>query len=246
MTNCDLIKSRIKYWALLEPTYGYRRIWANIRFKDEISVSKNTVYKYMKKLGLLQKVRFKSKFKRKLKEKPEVSGPNQYWQTDMTLFYEDTGTPIYMIDIIDVWSREIVGYHLSYRATTEKWLKALDVALQNNFPDGTKGLDARLVVGTDNGCQPTSKSYRGTCKALDIDQYFSGYKNPKENAFIERFHRTIKEECIWLNHFSSLSEARDSISNFIEKYNENRLHSALGYRTPIDVKEQYFSTLKSA
>lgn len=200
----------------------------------------------MKRLGLLQKRRFKSSFKRKRKKKPDVSGPNQYWQTDMTLFYEDTGTPIYLIDIIDVWSREVVGYHLSYRAITEKWLKALNIALQNNFPNGTKDLEIPLVVGTDNGCQPTSKSFRNECKTLEIEQYFSGYKNPKENAYIERFHRTIKEECIWLNHYSSLEEARESISNFIVKYNEKRLHSSLDYRTPIDVKNKYFSILKTA
>lgn len=246
LKNLELIKSRIRYWALSETTYGYRRVWANIRFNDGITISKNTIYRHMKDMNLLQKIRFKSKFKRLKIEKPVVTGLNQYWQIDMTLFYEDTGTPIYLIDIIDVWNREIVGYSISYRATTDMWLEALDMALQNNFPDGTKYDDVHLVVGSDNGCQPTSKAFRNSCKVLDILQHFSGYKNPKENAYVERFHRTLKEECIWINRFSSIDEARNIVMEFIEKYNRKRLHSALNYKTPIDVKEQYFSTLISA
>ncbi len=78
----------------------------------------------------------------------------------------------------------IVGYHIGYQSKSSHWLSALDTALQANFPYGVRGHNLNLM--SDNGCQPTSKSFMETCKQLEINHVVTSYNNPKDNADTER------------------------------------------------------------
>ena len=101
---------------------------------------------------------------------------------------------------------------------------------------------AGLKLVSDNGSQPTSTSFMRDMKVLGIEQIFTSYDNPKGNAETERMMRTIKEEVIWLNEFSSLEEARQKIGRWIEvDYNQLYVHSELGYRSPEEFEGLYFS-----
>ena len=74
---------------------------------------------------------------------------------------------------------------------------------------------------------------------LDIEQIFTSYNNPKGNAETERFMRTLKEELLWLEEFAGLDEAREKLSAWIDFYNNDYLHSALGYRSPQEYERLY-------
>ncbi|MDL1971347.1 MAG: integrase core domain-containing protein [Candidatus Desulfofervidaceae bacterium] len=75
---------------------------------------------------------------------------------------------------------------------------------------------------------------------LGIEQIFTSYDNPKGNADTERMIRTIKEEVIWLHEFTSLTEAREIIGSWIEKYNREYVHSALGYLSPLEFEQKFY------
>jgi transposase InsO family protein len=107
---------------------------------------------------------------------------------------------------------------------------AVVLALPHPFPHGLRGQGLKLV--SDNGCQPSSKSFLKMTATLDIEQIFTSFNNPKGKAETERFMRTLKEECLWMDEFNSLDEAQEKLLAWIGFYNNYYLHSALGYRSP--------------
>ncbi|HPO79631.1 MAG TPA: integrase core domain-containing protein [Candidatus Hydrothermia bacterium] len=113
------------------------------------------------------------------------------------------------------------------------------MAFEREFPHGVRGSGLKLI--SDNGSQPTSTSFVRDMATLGIGQIFTSYDNPRGNAETERMMRTIKEELIWLNEFSSLEEARQKISSWIEiDYNRLYIHSELGYMSPQEYEALYY------
>ena len=98
----------------------------------------------------------------------------------------------------------------------------------------------RLLI-SDNGCQPTFVIIMKACRILGINQAFTSYSNPKGNADMERFMRTLKEELVWINEFTSPSVFLETLDHWIDAYNANYLHSTLGYRSPESSKAEYLS-----
>ena len=93
---------------------------------------------------------------------------------------------------------------------------------------------------SDNGSQPTSLGFMKACSNLEVQQALTSYNNPKGNADTERMIRTIKEELFWLREWENERELSLELDKWVEYYNRSYLHSAHGYRTPIQVEEEYF------
>jgi len=96
-------------------------------------------------------------------------------------------------------------------------------------------LETPIVLRSDNGLVFTSRSFTKSVKDYNFEQEFITPYTPEQNGMIERFFRTIKEECIWHHNFKSLKEANDIIGNWIHFYNRERKHSAIKYKTPVEV-----------
>ena len=155
------------------------------------------------------------------------------WGIDMTKFLVEPVGWVYLVIVLDWYTKKIVGYDISLRCRRQEWEAALDRALQAEFPEGVRGQRLRLV--SDNGSQITATGFMKYMARLDIEQVFTSYNNPKGNAETERMIRTIKEEVLWLEEFTSFSEAKEKIGPWIEQdYNELYPHSALGYYSPVE------------
>lgn len=89
------------------------------------------------------------------------------------------------------------------------------------------------------GVNLSSEKFMKTCRLLEIEQIFTSYNNPKGNADTERMMRTLKEELIWIREWESHRAAEEALFIWINKYNENYLHSAHGYRSPIWMEKHY-------
>ena len=126
---------------------------------------------------------------------------------------------------------------MSWRGRTQEWRDALEEAVLQEFPRGVRGQGLKLI--SDNGCQPSSRSFLKVTATLDIEQIFTSFNNPKGNAETERFMRSLKEELLWLEEFAGLDEARERLSIWIDFYNKRYLHSALGYRSPEEYERLY-------
>jgi putative transposase len=143
----------------------------------------------------------------------------------------------YVVMVLDWFSRKVVGWQLSVRYRTQEWHEALKEAVLKEFPHGVRG--QRLQLVSDNGCQPSSGAFLRVTAILDSEQIFASSNNPKGNAETERFVRTLKEECLRLEEFASLEEARGKISFWFNFYNHRYLHSALGYKSPQEYEQLY-------
>ncbi len=160
----------------------------------------------------------------------------------MTKVMTDSGR-VYVVIVLDWYTKKIVGYYSGTRATTIEWLEALEKGLNREFPGGVRGHELKLM--SDNGSQPTSLSFMKACSNLEVEQAFTSYNNPKGNADTERMIRTMKEELFWLREWKSERELSHELDKWIKYYNTSYLHSALGYRTPIQLEEEYYRNITS-
>jgi transposase InsO family protein len=230
---------RIKRIKTDHPFWGYRRITAWLKHREGMKVNAKRVYRLMRKNDLLVKQKLHKAKRTPQRSKPRAEHPCQYWGIDMTKFMVSGLGWVYLVVVLDWFTKKIVGFDISLTSKTEDWLRALHKAINTEFEQGVRGTGLKLI--SDNGSQPTSRAFIKEMAQLDITQIFTSYNNPKGNADTERVMRTIKEEVIWLNEFSSLIESKETIGHWIKQdYNQFYVHSALDYLSPIEFEEQYY------
>jgi len=175
--------------------------------------------------------------------KPKPTQVNQWWGIDMTKFIIPILGWVYLVVVLDWYTRKIVGYKVSLQCKTSDWLDALHMAVNNQCPDGTR--EHHLHLMSDNGSQPTSVSFIKACTTLNIEQTFTSYNNPKGNANTERVIRTIKEDCIWINEWDTFEQSQSQIEHWFHDYNYLYPHSMLNDLSPVEF-EQLCTKLKVA
>jgi putative transposase len=237
----DGLLQRIQALKAEHPFWGYRRIWAYLRFVDQRPVNKKRILRLMREHHLLVTPNQRLKAKRTpTRSKPKPTRPNEWWGIDMTkVLVQDVGW-IYIVVVLDWYTKVIVGSYAGIRCTAQHWLSALDMALNRQFPEGVQGQALSLM--SDNGCQPTSVAFMKACSTLGVHQAFTSYNNPKGNADTERLMRTLKEECLWLQEWTCPLELFEALTRWINPYNEHYLHSALGYKPPRQFEREYHSS----
>lgn len=230
--------TKIKEIKGKHPFWGYRRVWAWLRHREGIVVNQKRVRRLMKEHKLMATQTVHKAKRKVLRDKPRADRPKQFWGIDMTKFIVNALGWVYLVIVLDWYTKKIVGWHISVRSKTADWKQAMDRALNCEFTKGVR--DACLKLISDNGSQPTSVSFMRDMATLGIKQIFTSYNNPKGNADTERVVRTIKEEVIWLNEFETLAEAQETIGKWIElDYNKLYVHSTLGYMSPEEFEVLY-------
>ncbi len=234
----EAIVHRIQAFKADHPFWGYRRIWAHLRFAEGLAVNKKRVLRLMREHRLLVQGNSRLKATRTpTRSKPRPTAPNQWWGIDMTKVMVEPLGWVYLVVVLDWYTKKIVGHSAGLQANTPHWLAALDRAVQRQFPQGSRAQGLHLM--SDNGCQPTAVAFMKGCATLGITQAFTSYNNPKGNADTERLMRTLKEELLWLREWTSPLELEQALVAWIEWYNTRYLHSALGYRTPCQIEQQH-------
>jgi putative transposase len=234
----SLIVERIKEIKADHPYWGYRRTWAHLKFVDGRDVNKKRILRLMQIHNLLVKKDSKIKALRTpARSKPRPEHPNQWWGIDMTKVMVNGFGWMYIVVVLDWYTKKITGYYAGVQCRGKHWLEALDEAVKKQFPDGVRGHSLNLM--SDNGSQPTSLGFMRSCKCLDIHQAFTSYNNPKGNADTERVFRTMKEELLWLREWNSPFELAEALPDWIKYYNQDYLHSALGYKSPEQFEKEY-------
>jgi len=242
LLQIQMIKSEHPFW-------GYRRVWAYIKYRLNQPVNKKRIYRIMKENNLMVMPNLRLKATRDnqaYKSKPKAHRLHQFWGTDMTkVLLNDFGW-LYLVIVLDWYSKKIVGYSISSHSRTEDWLNALHDACNKQFPQGILSKTEELYLVSDNGSQPTSHNYMQACSVLEIKQIFASYNNPKGNADTERVMRTIKEDFVWVRAFASPTEFTEAFKQWVDDYNNDYPHSSLSYRTPCQFeKEQLLLTTKN-
>jgi transposase InsO family protein len=156
-----------------------------------------------------------------------MTGLNQLWVADITHIRLELEF-VYLAVVLDAFSRRVIGWALDRSLEDELTLAALRMALQERQPA------AGLVHHSDRGVQYASGDYTDLLKEHEIRISMSRKGNPYDNATCESFMKTLKYDEVHRQEYRDLSEARSCIERFLEKvYNQKRLHSALGYCSPV-------------
>jgi len=211
------------------PTYGYRRLKVLLSRQLDRPVNAKRVRRLMQEHGLVTAQRVARARPRPHPRQVEATAPNQVWQMDFTKFLVGA-TWVWLLVVMDRFSREVVGWTLSLRARATEVRAALEAAIRERFPEGVRGRG--LKVASDNGSAFLSEHFQDFAHLLEIELLRTRVRYPEGNGRCERLIRTIKEEEVWLNEYATLDEARARLGAFFEFYNAERIHSALGYESP--------------
>lgn len=217
--------------------YGSPRITKDLQAKG-IKCSENRVARLMKIHGIIAKT--KKKFKATTNSKHNLpvaenlldqnfvtEKPNTVWASDITYVPTLEGW-LYLAVILDLFSRQVVGWAMSDRLTSDFVIKALYQAI------GRRRLVSGCIVHSDRGVQYASADFRDVLKTFGFIQSMSRKGNCYDNAVSESFFHTLKTEHVYEHRYETRAEARQSIFEYIEMfYNRQRRHSALGYRSPV-------------
>ena len=158
----------------------------------------------------------------------KVGGLDQLWVADITYIRLKTEF-IYLAVILDVYSRRVIGWSIGRNLDSSLAQQALEKAVQRRQPP------AGLIHHSDRGWQYASHDYIALLESHGIEVSMSRPGNPWDNAFAESFMKTLKTEEVDGRRYRNLEEASESVEGFIEEfYNQERLHSALGYRSPVE------------
>lgn len=218
-------------------TYGSPRVYAQLKGMGHV-VGKTKVERTMKRYGIRAKTKRKFRVttdsKHNLPVAPNLlrrnfspEKPNQTWASDITYVWTKEGW-LFLAVIVDLFSRQIVGWSLDKTMTKELVCSALRQASFRRKP-GTG-----LIFHSDRGSQYCSKEFRRQLKQYQMLQSQSRKANCWDNACVESFFHTLKTEMIYHEEFETREQARRMIFEWVEAfYNRIRIHSTLGYQTPV-------------
>ncbi len=214
------------------PSFGSRRITAWLR-RDSWSINRKAVQRHMREMGLagihpgpnLSKRNLQHKVYPYLLRGLKIERPNQVWGVDITYIRLAHGW-MYLVVVLDWHSRFVVSWDLEQGLEIGFVLRAMRRALGKATPE---------ICNSDQGSHFTSDQYLDLLKEAGVRISMDGRDRALDNVFTERFWRTLKYEEVYLHEYESPREARRKIAQFIDFYNWERPHQALGYRTPAEV-----------
>lgn len=238
LENQEILKKINEVHKKSRNTYGSPRIYKELK-KEGIKCSRIRIAKLMQKSQIRAKMKQAWKKTTKVKEgavaEPnhlqqdfQTDQPNKKWVSDITYVYTQEGW-LYVSATLDLFSRKIIGLAMGDNLKTSLVLKTLNQAFIHRQPE------AGLLHHSDRGCQYTSNDFAMFMKKHEVKLSMSGTGYCYDNAVMESFFHTLKTEHTDLCNFRTREEAINSIFEYIEVfYNRQRLHSTLGYCSPME------------
>jgi putative transposase len=233
-----LLEEIVSIYRAHDGRYGYVRVAAELR-KRGVRVGRHRIARIMHAEGL--RARHKKRIRittrsdkrhtpspNRLAQRFHVTRTNRVWLSDITYIKTDEGY-LFLTVVLDLASRQIIGWSFSDSLEQDGVLDAMERAFARQRPE------PGLIFHSDRGSQYTGHAARALLQRYGAQQSMSAAGNCYDNAPMESFFKTLKHELVDWTHYDTRSDAARSIAEFIEYYyNRSRLHSALGYRSPVE------------
>jgi len=206
------------------PLEGYRRLTFMMLDEDVVAVSPSTVYRVLKQAGRLDRRRCLPSKKGRGFVQPQRA--HRHWHLDIS-YLNLAGTFYYLITLLDGYSRYVVHWEIR-QSMTEKDAELVVQRAVEKYPHQ----QPRII--TDNGPQFIARDFKQFIRMVGLSHVRTSAYYPQSNGKLERWHGTIKSECIRRWNPESIEQARLRVAAWVDYYNHERLHSAIGYVTPCD------------
>lgn len=226
-------KESIIEYSINHPQDGYRRLTYMLMDADIVAVSPSSVYRVLKSAGLL--LRWNRKPTRKGDGFTQPLKAHEHWHIDIS-YLNIRGTFYYLCSLLDGYSRYIVHWEIR-ESMTETDVEIIIQRAREKFP----GVNPRII--SDNGPQFIAKDFKEFIRICGMSHVKTSPYYPQSNGKIERWHQTVKSGCIRPKTPLSLEDAKRAVAEFVEYYNNERLHSAIRYITPKDKLEGHCDTI---
>ena len=216
---------------------GYKVLSRYLLRDYGLRVNKKKVYRLCKQARvLLSRPRKKLRRHNKICVNRRINGLCQLWEFDIKQgFIHGENRAFYLLAFIDVFSREIVGFHIGLSCKAIHLQMTLDEAFQRQKINRK---DNRLVIRSDNGSQMTSHQFRRYVEELGIQHEFTPFSCPEKNAYIESFFSIYEVEFLQTRYFKTFRQAYEQSLEFIDFYHKGRIHGSLDYLTPFEFKQK--------
>lgn len=220
-------KKAIQEFYHENPLEGYRRLTFMMLDQNVVAVSPSSVYRVLRNAGLLQK--WNGTPSKKGTGFHQPTKPHEHWHVDVS-YLNICGTFYYLCSLLDGYSRYIVHWEIR-PSMTEAEIEVIVQRAREKFPNASP----RII--SDNGPQFISKDFKEFIRICGMTHVKTSPYYPQSNGKLERYHKSIKSECLRKGTPLSLEEARQQVTGYVNHYNTVRLHSAIGYVTPKDKLE---------
>ena len=228
-------KQSIIRYHLDHPLEGYRRLTFMMLDADVVAVSPSSVWRVLQQAGLLS--RWKARPSRKGTGFEQPPQPHQHWHIDVS-YLNVCATFYYLCSILDGYSRFLVHSDLREQMTEAD----IEIVLER-AKERYSGVKPRII--SDNGPQFIAKDFKEFIRISGMTHVRTSPYYPQSNGKIERWHKSLKGECIRAGTPLSLEDARRLVKRYVEHYNSVRLNSAIGYITPKDMLAGYQSEIQA-
>jgi putative transposase len=235
------MRDKIEQIRVEQPRLGYRELLEHLK-RQGVPIGERRLRGIIRKFEL--QIRPRKKFVRTTQsdhdcvvypnhiEGMAINGINQVWATDITYIRIENGF-VYLAVVIDLYSRKVIGHDVSKKIDSNLTLSALKMAIQRRSPP--KG----VIHHSDRGVQYLCDTYVQALKQHEFIISCSRKGNPYDNAFVESFMKTLKENEVYMYDYRTFLEVVERLPYFIEEvYNKKRLHSSLDYLTPEEFEKK--------
>ncbi len=221
---------------------GHRKVWARLRFRRGIPVSRKRVLRIMREANLLSPHRVPQKPPYAHTGRITTDCPGEMWGTDGARVFTTGDGWGWIFACVEHWNSEVMGHHVTKRGDRFAALEPVAQGILAEFGSVEAGAARGLSLRIDHGSQYLSNHFQKQIKAWGIAPSFAFLEQPQTNGVAERFFRTLKEQVIYGRVYENLEEVRWAVSEFVELYNNQWLIEKNGYLSPADARRAYYES----
>jgi transposase InsO family protein len=215
---------------------GHRKVWARLRVRDAIRVSRKRLLRVMREHALLSPHRTRRRPDDAHQRQIITPAPNIMWAIDATQITTVQDGKVWLFGVAEHWNAELLGWHVTKRGTRFEATQALAMAVRQQFGHLSAGAARGLALRHDHGSNFMADHFQKQARFWGIAPSYAFVGEPETNGVIERLFRTLKEQIIHGRVFQTIDEVREAVRDFATRYNAEWLVEKNGFRSPLDAR----------